>query len=635
MNSNEKSFIRPGSDTHAKLLKRVKGQISESYSKMSQFYARWRLRELEYQAYVPTREYEESYSAACKDKNLSNVKKQEANIIVPYSFSTIRTIATYLANVFLGRKPIFTVGTYNARLTENARNMEKLLQYNAEHSKLVKEFTQWLYSGEIYGLGILKTSFVTESAPRSSIILDPLTGTPLRLSQMTNIYQGNLAENIDPFMFFPDPRVPMLEVAKRGEFVYWRNFVGKFTLQRAGDTYAYLDEVKDTLSQDAGESVRNLRANGESLNSQFNANFSSEDSQPFVQIDEGTLELIPSEIGFSLGEGFNNDIPHKFLVTMANESQIIRFEHYAPDHQMHPVVVNEPYSFGNGFGNVGISDYLSPFQETLSWFLNSHIFNVKGVVNNSFLYDPSMVEEKDLKSDKPGKLIRMKPKAFGVEPSLYFKQIAISDVTSGHVNDMASLMRLGNDISAVTDNMRGQQDSGGRKTATEIRATIEAASSRLAAHAQFISGASVVDLGKQWSLNLQQYLSDDFAIDVLGDYGAEAPVHIDLRSVIGDFYFPVHDGSLPMDKIALFDIWQQALQFVAGNPQLQGAYDVGKIFEFVAKLGGAENIDQFRLNHMPNEQVMAEAQAGNLIPINQLVGGENDGAAVGNLAQNF
>ena len=627
MNESEKSFIRPQSETHKKLLSRVRGQISESYSAMSKFYPRWRMRELEYQAYVTAEDYEKKYSAACKDKELSNVKKQEANIIVPYSFSTIRTIATYLANVFLGRKPIFQVGTYNARLIDNARNMEKLLQYNAEHTKLVKEFTQWLYSGEIYGLGVLKTSFVTEQAPRTTILIDPTTGGPLRTSSLTTIYQGNLAENIDPFMFFPDPRVPMLEVAKRGEFVYWRNFVGKFSLQRAGDTYAYLDAIGDMTVQDAGESLRNLAANGEGLNSQYDVKLAGKDSQPFVQIDEGTLELIPSEIGFDLGLGYDNDAPHKFLVTMANETQIIRFEHYAPDHQMHPVVVNEPYAIGNGFGNCGISDYLSPFQETLSWFLNSHIFNVKGVVNNSFLYDPSMIEEKDLRSDKAGKLIRMKPKAFGVEPALYFKQIQISDVTSGHVADMAHLMRLGNDISAVTDNMRGQQDSGGRKTATEIRATIEAASSRLAAHAQFISGASVVDLGKQWSLNIQQYLSDDFAIDVLGEYGAEAPVHIDLRAVTGDFYFPVHDGSLPMDKVALFDIWQQALQFVAGNPQLQTAYDVGRIFEFVAKLGGAENIDQFRLNHMPNQMVNAQAQAGNLVPLANVVGGGNENLA--------
>lgn len=627
MNEAEKSFIRPGSDSHSKLLKRVKAQISESYSKMSQFYGRWNMRELQYQAYVPVQEWEERYKSACRDKTLSNVKKQEGNIVVPYAFSSIRTIVTYLATVFLGRKPIFMVGTYNSAMVESAKNMEKLLQYNAEHNRLIKEFTQWLYNGEIYGLGILKTGFVTESAPRSTWVADPLSGQLLRSRKATVVYQGNTVENIDPFMFFPDPRVPLLEVAQKGEFVYWRSFVGKFTLQKSGDTYAYLDSIgKMPVGGDSGASLRNFRANGDSLSNQYNYS-DIDDGSPWVEIDEGTVELIPSEIGFSLGDGYDNDKPHKFLVTVANLTQIIRFELYSPDHQQHPVVINEPLAIGNGFGNCGISDYLSPFQEAISWFLNSHIFNVKGVVNNSFLYDPSMIEEKDLRSDKAGKLIRMKPKAFGVEPTLYFKQLQISDVTSGHVADMQNLMRIGNDISAITDNMRGQQDSGGRKTATEIRATIEAASSRLAAHAQFISGASVIWLAKQWSLNLQQYLSEDFQIDVLGDEGAQNPITITPYNVAGDFYFPVHDGTLPLDKIALFDIWQQALQFVAGNPQLAQSYDVGKIFEFVAKLGGAENIDQFRLNHAPQEAIDAGVAAGNLIPQSQIEGDLSDVAA--------
>lgn len=624
MNEKELDFIRPDSDSHKKLLARVKAQINESQRKMSQFYGRWNMRELQYQAYIPVQEWEKKYNDACKDKTLSNVKKQEANIVVPYAFSTIRTIVTYLAMVFLGRKPIFTVGTNNAALIENAKSMEQLLQYNAEHCSLVKELTQWLYNGEIYGLGILKTGFVTESAPRTSWVADPITQQPIKARKASIIYQGNTVENIDPFLFFPDPRVPLLNVAKEGEFVYWRSFEGKFALQKAGSTYAYLDSIKGMPpAGDTSASLRNLRANGDPLSSQYDYDAIDKGS-PWVQVDEGTVELIPEEIGYDLGEGYDNSVPHKFLITVANLNQIIRFEHYSPDHQQHPVVINEPYAIGNGFGNCGISDYLSPFQETISWFLNSHIFNVKGVVNNSFLYDPSMIEEKDLKSDKAGKLIRMKPKAFGVDPSLYFKQIALTDVTSGHVGDMQNLMRIGNDISAVSENIRGMQDSGGRKTATEIRASIEAASSRLASHAQFISGASLCNLGLQWSLNLQQYLSEDFQIDVLGDQGAAHPISIAPENITGDFYFPIHDGSLPLDKVALFDIWQQALTFVASNQNLMSQYDLGRIFEFVAKLGGAENIDQFRLQPMSQENIQAGVQAGNLVPINSLNGGKND-----------
>ena len=95
--------------------------------------------------------------------------------------------------------------------------MEALLQYNAEHSKLVMNGIQYLYNGEIYGLGVLKTAFTTERQPRTTWVLDPISGQPLRARQNTLLHQGNTVEVIDPFLFFPDPRVPMSQVNRKGE----------------------------------------------------------------------------------------------------------------------------------------------------------------------------------------------------------------------------------------------------------------------------------------------------------------------------------------------------------------------------------------------------------------------------------
>ena len=64
-------FIKPGSETHNTLLKRVKAQLQESESKMSQFYNRWNMRELQYQAYVPVQDWEEKSTKVCNNKNLS------------------------------------------------------------------------------------------------------------------------------------------------------------------------------------------------------------------------------------------------------------------------------------------------------------------------------------------------------------------------------------------------------------------------------------------------------------------------------------------------------------------------------------------------------------------------------------
>lgn len=615
-----KDKIKPESDSHKKLLSKFLGQLKLSEDKMSQFYNRWNYRELQYQAYVTARDWEKIYKEAKEETDKATVQKLTPTLIVPYSFSTIRTIVTYLTTVFLARKPIFTVGANAKEWTEAARTMENLLQYNAEHSKFVMHCTQWLYNGEIYGLGVLRTQFENQFRKRRKVLVNPLDpmGPGLKTSVDELVYQGNTVENIDPFLFFPDPRVPMMQVARKGEFVFWRQFVGKFILQKAGE-FIYLDNI-GTMSRD-GEtmSLRNIRAEGNSLTTGMDDPLlGNQDTSPFVQVDEGTVELIPSEYG--LGE---SDHPVKYLVTIANKKQIIRLEPFGADHDMHPVAVIEPYGLG-GFGNLGISDYLSPIQEMISWLLNSHIQNVVGSLNNSFIYDPSMINEKDLLSNKPNKCIRVRPKAYGVDVSMYFKQLPIVDATSGHVNDMSTLTRIGDSLSAVNENYRGLQDSGGRKTATEIRATVEAATSRLASHAQYISATGMQDLVTQWSLNNQQYLTREFEMQVLGEDGAMNSVIISPERINGDFYFPIHDGNLPLDKVALFDIWQQVLQFVQGDPEMRQQYSLPRIFDFVAKLGGAANIDNFKIEYAPASGIQNQVQAGNMVPMGSLAGGVND-----------
>jgi hypothetical protein len=54
---------------------------------------------------------------------------------------------------------------------------------------------------------------------------------------------------------------------------------------------------------------------------------------------------------------------------------------------------------------------------------------------------------------------------------------------------------------------------------------------------------------------------------------------------------------------------------VAKMPQIAGQYDMGKIFGWVAGLAGIKNMAQFKL--VPDEQLMQQAQRGNVVPISQ------------------
>ncbi len=264
-----------------------------------------------------------------------------------------------------------------------------------------------------------------------------------------------------------------------------------------------------------------------------------------------------------------------------------------------------------------MGDYLGPLQDLISWFINSHIDNVRKSLNDMFVVDPSMVELQDLKTPEPGKLIRLKRASFGMDVRQAISQLEVRDVTAGHVGDAQEIIRLGQLMSGVTDNLLGLQAEGGRKTATEVRTSNQAAASRLAAQARIISAQGITDLTKMMSLNNQQFLSTEFYIQVVGKEGLQRPLRITPDQLSGDFYYPVNDGTLPSDKIAAMDVWKELFLAMLQDPGLREQYNVGKVFEFIAELGGAKNIESFRIDVVPDDKVDNLAQSGNVVPIDQ------------------
>jgi len=626
--------LSPGSDLHAKVLQKLLDRLEASERKMSNFYSRWRLNEKKMQAYVDLPQYEQLLkSLAVRGAEPPPI----VSITVPYTFATIWTIVTYLAHTFTGRKPIFQVSTNKAEMVQAAENMEVVLQYNSDHTRLIKELFQYFLDGEMYGIGVIRTLWKVERKSRTTWIQAPVGGSFMpdaaqvktRVREKKTVYEGNVCKTQDPFMFFPDPRVPMNEVNKRGEFVFWRTYEGEHTMKKeeADGTLKWVKDAKKTMPPNTmnggGESARNLTSLGD-------AHAGTRDSQDsrlnsFFQVDQGTVELIPADWGLS----DETDV-QKWIFTILNKSQIVQAEALDLDHDMHPVAVIEPYSFGYGFGQVGLTDMLGPLQDTVSWFINSHIHNVRSTLNNSFIVNPSAVEMQDLKNPGPGKLIRLKPSAYGVDVRTIIQQLQVTDVTRSHVADMAEFIRMGDSLAAVNDNLRGIQTVGGRKTATEVRTSGEAGASRLAAHARLISAQGIVDLTEQMCLNNQQNLSEDFYVKVVGMDGVQDQGSRLIRpeDLVGDFYFPIHDGTLPIDKIATLDIWREIMVGVLQDPQLRQSYDVGKLFEFVAELGGARNITQFKL--APAEQIEAQMQAGNgVAPPGMMPGGGPQGMPPG------
>jgi hypothetical protein len=627
----------PQSELHNNVLQYILRRLNYSERTMTQFYSRWNSNERKIQAYINLPDYEQQM----KQMNKTGAPPAVVSITVPYAFATIWTIVTYLTHTFCGQKPMFQVSSYKAEGIQPAQYMETMLQYNADHTKLILRFIQWFLDAETYGMGAIRCLWDEEFGTRTrwqegspgGLLMPNAAPMKIKTRQKQKIFEGNKCQNIDPFMFFPDPRVAMSEVSRRGEFVFWRSFEGKHMLLReqAEGNIKWVDNIPNmpqgVWGEITGKSVRALVSEGQS--SPGDPQLRDIRATPYYQIDQGTIEIVPSELG--LGD---EKTPQKWLFAVGNKGQIIQAEPFDADHGRHPVAVIEPSAFGYAFGAPGTMDFLGPIQDTLSWFINSHIHNVRTALNNMFIVDPSMVEIQDIKNPSPGKLIRLKRAAYGQDVRTVLQQLEVQDVTTNHIQSMQVFLRMGDILAAINDNLRGIQEEGGRKTATEVRTSGEAGASRLAARARYISAQGMTDLAQMMALNMQQNMTMEFYLKVVGQKGAQNPIMIGPADIAGDFWFPVSDGTLPMDRAQLMETWKEIWMAINQNPMLSQQYDQGKIFDYLAELGGAKNIDSFKLAPASPEAIQNGLQSGNIAPLGPGGAGPRPTAGITNGAFN-
>lgn len=620
-------FLAPNTPQHAFVLDYLLRRLRWSENKMAQFYSRWQANEMRLQAYVTLPKYEEMLRTM-REKGRASAPDE---IIVPYSWATIQTIVTYLLHTFGGRQPIIQVGAYRGEQVQRAKNMEMLLQYNADYQRYIYHLYNFFTNGEVYGLSVQRNMWAQETRVKSVLRMpDPQMAQfmqmqgqqaqPQRTSERTICFEGNSISVINPFMFFPDPRVPMVEVATKGEFVFWRAFEGRHMLLRA-EANGQLKWVKyagstprDFGSSAGGDSLAGLRSMGDSLtNGQLN---NMEGVTNSFQVDQGTVEIIPAELGLS-----PSTVPEKWLFTILNKSQIVQAQPLGANHGEHPISVAEPNAFGHSFGQLATADLVAPTQDLMSWLVNSHMFNVRAALNNFMVVDPNKIEMDDLLDPQPGGILRLKSTPWGnADPRMAVMQLQVGDVTRAHLQDFQLMQRMGDSLTGASDNTRGAQDAGGRKTATEVRTSYEAGGSRLASRAMLYSAMGISPASNQWASNYQQYLSQEFELRVLGADGQANSVRISPQEIEGDFFFPIHDGTLPLDKTAMLETWRQMWQAIIADPtgQMQQTYDAKGIFRFMAKLAGAQNIDDFRMTAADPNVIQQQQQAGNLVPLSAL-----------------
>jgi hypothetical protein len=349
---------------------------------------------------------------------------------------------------------------------------------------------------------------------------------------------------------------------------------------------------------------------------------------------ELVVEIIPAEWG--LGP---SDWPEKWVFSATSDfGTLIGCTPLGARHCQYPYGLLAMEPEGYGLFIRGAPEVLSPIQHTIDWLVNSHFYNIRAALNNKFVVDPSRVIMKDVLNPLPGGIVRLKPEAYGTDTKLVMTQMPVADVTQQHIPNVGFMLQFGERAMGVNDQIMGMLDTGGRKTATEVRTSTSMGVNRLKMLAEFASASGVDPLSKMLVQNTQQYYDMELKMKIAGSLLQSAgPQFVMVNpQLIGGFYdFVPVDGTLPIDRFAQVNLWKELMQAMMAVPAIGLQYDLAGIFSWVAQLAGLRNIERFKIQVMPDQILQAMAQQGNSIPAPSGGGKKLNGQAPSDTKQGY
>ena len=623
--------ITHGSDRALEILAELKDRHDLSKATMTTLYDRWAKDDASYMVYT-TVGSEDAKRQANREAGVS----EYVDLVLPYNYAMLATWHSYMSSVFLGRDPVFQYLATSGDNQSSEQAVEALINYQLVAGRMLPALFVWLHDIGRYGFGCVGRYWTDEQKTISSIQEQQTTfegqvvvGSTQKVRTTIQVpgYSGNKLYNVRPYDTFPDPRVSFLE-QEEGEFMGIYMECGDHKLIEAMDAGLMIPSaVEDLLKNPEGVAQDRynpgagiLMPNDQPVTN--NSFYPGGSPRPGGSASRGAnvhgvyrycVRINAKRWGLSSETKYE-----KWLFeTDVNFSHLLSARPLGTYDQLYPWTLAQKEADPYNLAVRGIPAIGQPFQDTLNWLFNSHMHSVRRSLNDLYLGDPETVELSSLIAPIAGRLILRRPEARGMRPEDILYRIPMQDVTSQNFNDMQAVVEFGQRVFGINDQIMGMLNTGGRKSATEVRTSSTFGVNRLKTEAEWLSCSAWASLAQALLQETQQYYSAEKKLRIVGSLGQfdpQALVNVTPESIIGFYDFVPADGTLPADRFAQANLWREFIAQASRIPQIIQQYDLGQIFAYVAQLSGIKNINKFKI--MPQNQINQQVQAGNLVPAN-------------------
>ncbi|MEO0080305.1 MAG: hypothetical protein ABIK44_06485 [candidate division WOR-3 bacterium] len=654
------SRLRYGTELHSKVLARLLARIKMSYEKMSTRYADWDKVDEQVRLYAnPNRPATRGDGSIIRRSDGSEVKDLpfERGIVIPVSYAILQVRMAQMMAILCQRDPIFPLQGSGPEDVGPARLMETVLDYDMKQCAGILAWYSVLQDAEKYGIGVVYDTWETKYGWRYRTA--SLSGNVRKLAAILGISPRQAREwgvvneynswiSIDPFRFWPDPRVPKSRI-QDGEFCGHRFFRSHLWLVENsidnGGIYFNVDAIP-LARADADRSGHSplrdfVKSYGYDLSS------SSDDDRGFHCFDHLQVKLIPREWGIG-----PETVPRIWWFTIADGLVIVRAHPCEYEHNQFTYSVAESNFDPHALFNPGNIENLDGLQRYLNWLLNSHLENIRKFINNALIFDPTFIEEVDVLNPGPVHHWRLTPAGShivreGIPIQNFVYQLPFQDTTVQHLRSVEFLFEIMQRMMGTNDPMMGQPTKD-RKTLGEVYQFMGQAGQRVATTFRIYEAQAIHPSVMRAISNRQQFTSLEKYYRIVGE--ALNDVVGDKRQLItpwdlqGNFDYSPRSDVLPPDPAKSAIAWTQLILGISKFPQLLAPgpdgkrLDVRAVFNEIARNLGVRNISQFYVDTppgemmmaaqamagpvkiMPDEEVEKQVKAGNLVPI---LGGKN------------
>jgi hypothetical protein len=640
--------MRKGTRLHAKILDAITSRINLSEKHISKRYDDWDRIDEHVRCYINL-----SQKAIKVDGTTSTTKKEhpfERGICVPLSYTLAATRQVGLMNIFTNRNPVIQLEGAGTEDIPAAKGMELVTAYDWREMSGFLFLLGLCQDADKYGLAVGYDEWYEKKG--WSYVPNPVLQSPIAsgiakigrmlfpsmkppdpvIRQFGTTTEYNKFTTLDPFWFWPDPRVPM-SCIEQMEFIghtVFRGYLNLLEQKMPNGPYFNLEDMRALSGHNRARTTSERSRSRNNLNDFSLGETADEKDRGFYDLDHMQWKLIPRE--WKLSESSDPEI---WCFTRACEELIIRAHPLPNDHGEFTYSIGESNYDPHTLFNPGVIENLDAMQRVADWYVNSHIANTRRQINNASIISPTYLEMTDVEKPNAAGHYRLTPEgeklvAQGqVDPTVFMKQVPILDMTQGHLEMTQLLTQMAQEMAALNDMNIGQQMPS-KRTLGEIQRVVFGQERRIGMTAQVIDEMAIQKMVKRMILNRQQFTTIDRYYRIVGeqatDFG-DPRRFLKRTDILGNFDYIANTGSMPPDPTRFADTWMTMLMVIPKIPQLfqpdaQGrVLDIRKMVNEAAKALGVKNIKDFYMTVMaapvqvlPDEQIQKEAQAGNIIP---------------------